>query len=306
MNINCPHCGTEYEVEKQNMYRYTTCEACGNGFVVGATTSLRAEAEHPTSKVTPHVSHQPSQQMWTNTLPHPKQFGNVGKTNGMDAHNLDFSQRQVNIYGYREWFIGGKKNPVTVMFSGGTREVPYKGNVTITAKVNERLIFSWTDFGGNVKNTEVAVGDVKNIVLSVKRKDWSLHATKTNDPGKLLESNSKRDALRMLKVAGIVGALIVGAIWAANEQWGLLDQIQNLFDDTPVDHLGRAHEPSELRNRSSVQKMMDNSYKSQYGLDFTSHWYIKCPRCGAKLTPPSERRGQKVKCIECKHTWRYK
>ena len=36
MDIKCPHCGTEYEVEKKDMYRYTTCEACGKGFVVGA------------------------------------------------------------------------------------------------------------------------------------------------------------------------------------------------------------------------------------------------------------------------------
>ncbi len=35
MNIKCPHCGTEYEVEKQDMYRYTKCEVCGKGFVIG-------------------------------------------------------------------------------------------------------------------------------------------------------------------------------------------------------------------------------------------------------------------------------
>ena len=45
MNIKCPHCGTEYEVEKKDMYRYTKCEVCGNGFVVGATTSLQKSAD---------------------------------------------------------------------------------------------------------------------------------------------------------------------------------------------------------------------------------------------------------------------
>ena len=40
MNIKCPHCGTEYEVEKKDMYRYTKCEVCGKGFVTGATSSL--------------------------------------------------------------------------------------------------------------------------------------------------------------------------------------------------------------------------------------------------------------------------
>ena len=40
MDIKCPHCGTEYEVDKKDMYHYTTCEVCGKGFVLGATTSL--------------------------------------------------------------------------------------------------------------------------------------------------------------------------------------------------------------------------------------------------------------------------
>ena len=40
MDVNCPHCGTEYEVERKDMYHYTTCEVCGKGFVIGATTSL--------------------------------------------------------------------------------------------------------------------------------------------------------------------------------------------------------------------------------------------------------------------------
>ena len=35
MKIKCPHCGTEYDVEKKDMYRYTKCHVCGKGFVVG-------------------------------------------------------------------------------------------------------------------------------------------------------------------------------------------------------------------------------------------------------------------------------
>ena len=42
MDIKCPHCGAEYEVEKKDMYHYATCEACGKGFVMGAATSLLA------------------------------------------------------------------------------------------------------------------------------------------------------------------------------------------------------------------------------------------------------------------------
>lgn len=36
MNIKCPHCGSEYEVEEKYMFRYTKCEGCGKGFVIGA------------------------------------------------------------------------------------------------------------------------------------------------------------------------------------------------------------------------------------------------------------------------------
>ena len=43
MDIKCPHCGTEYEVEKKYMYRYTKCQSCGKGFVAGAATSLQAD-----------------------------------------------------------------------------------------------------------------------------------------------------------------------------------------------------------------------------------------------------------------------
>ncbi|MGN0833945.1 MAG: hypothetical protein ACI4RD_09910 [Kiritimatiellia bacterium] len=36
MDIKCPHCGTEYEVEKKDMYHYVKCTVCGQGFVAGA------------------------------------------------------------------------------------------------------------------------------------------------------------------------------------------------------------------------------------------------------------------------------
>lgn len=39
LNIKCPHCGTEYEVEQKEMYRYTKCEVCGKGFVIGQSLS---------------------------------------------------------------------------------------------------------------------------------------------------------------------------------------------------------------------------------------------------------------------------
>ena len=39
MDIKCPHCGTEYEVEKQDIGRFVTCESCGKGFVAGTSKS---------------------------------------------------------------------------------------------------------------------------------------------------------------------------------------------------------------------------------------------------------------------------
>ena len=291
MDIKCPHCGTEYEVEKQDMYRYTKCQICSKGFVIGATTSFQTETSaHPTSSVASHSS-------WT-----PKNFGN---TNVRDGRNDEAFLRQVNIYGYRERFIG-KKNPILVTFDGGVREVPYRGNVTITSRVNEHILFSWVNPLGVTKDTEVVVGDAKNIVLALNKKDWSLHATKTNDVEKIRVSNSRKDTLSLIKAIGVLGFLIVVGLWAANEKWGLCEKIGDMFDDAPVDYLGRAHEPSYVRDRGPVEKIIDDAYKSQYGLDFTSGWYIKCPRCGTKLTTPSKRSGQKVKCIECKHTWKYK
>ena len=57
MDIKCPHCGTEYEVEKQDMYRYTKCQVCGKGFVVGteprATSSKDAKATTEETSRTP-------------------------------------------------------------------------------------------------------------------------------------------------------------------------------------------------------------------------------------------------------------
>ena len=37
MNIKCPHCGTEYEVEDESVGRRAQCDVCGNKFVIGAT-----------------------------------------------------------------------------------------------------------------------------------------------------------------------------------------------------------------------------------------------------------------------------
>ena len=59
MNIKCPHCGTEYEVEHEWYGQYTDCESCGKGFVVGASGKPRnnngkAKLENVVNAVCPH------------------------------------------------------------------------------------------------------------------------------------------------------------------------------------------------------------------------------------------------------------
>lgn len=64
MKAKCPHCGTEYEVEKQSMYRYTKCGVCGNGFVVGVDSSLLSSepsAPNPPSPASPKPSGTPQE-----------------------------------------------------------------------------------------------------------------------------------------------------------------------------------------------------------------------------------------------------
>lgn len=51
MDIKCPHCGTEYEIDKSEYGRYAQCEVCGKGFVIGATTSRLSSAKKTMSAV---------------------------------------------------------------------------------------------------------------------------------------------------------------------------------------------------------------------------------------------------------------
>lgn len=44
MNINCPHCGTEYEVDRDELGSHVECQICGKAFVVR---SLKPNSLHP-------------------------------------------------------------------------------------------------------------------------------------------------------------------------------------------------------------------------------------------------------------------
>ena len=41
MNINCPHCGTEYDIDKSEYGRFVKCEICGKGFVAGTSAAKK-------------------------------------------------------------------------------------------------------------------------------------------------------------------------------------------------------------------------------------------------------------------------
>ena len=55
MNINCPHCGTEYDIEQREFGKYVTCQVCGKGFVAGAR-QTRAQMVRPDNFARPSFS----------------------------------------------------------------------------------------------------------------------------------------------------------------------------------------------------------------------------------------------------------
>jgi len=296
MDVKCPHCGTEYDIEQHEFGKYVECQICRKGFVAGTSGNRRHDvaesARSGNEEYDVHVLERKA------LMPSHQSGVSAGAVYCKENSPL----RQINIYGYREWFIG-TKNPVTVFFDGGVREVPYRGKITIESRVNEHLSFMWIDQQGVSKETEVIVGDVKNVVLSLSRKDWSIHASKTNNADKLLRSNERANARFCVSVVIIACAFIILGLWCTNMKWSWVEKIGDWFDETPVDMLGRAHEPHELRNRSPVAKSIDEAYTRQFGLDLTSYWYTKCPRCGTKLTPPAKDT-KKVRCVNCGHQWK--
>ena len=51
MDIKCPHCGTEYEIEEKEFGRFVKCESCGKGFVAGASTAQVNGEEKPVEDI---------------------------------------------------------------------------------------------------------------------------------------------------------------------------------------------------------------------------------------------------------------
>ena len=105
MDIKCPHCGTEYEVEKQDMYRYTKCEVCGKGFVIGATSSLLAESSAAqTSSGNPSMTRGTKSQPQRCAVPRSRPFANINKT----PTRPNFRQQKPRSTNAVMWFsIGG-------------------------------------------------------------------------------------------------------------------------------------------------------------------------------------------------------
>lgn len=60
MDIKCPHCGTEYEIENEDFGRFVKCEICGKGFVAGAF----AATETSEKKNPPHAAPDENKSFW--------------------------------------------------------------------------------------------------------------------------------------------------------------------------------------------------------------------------------------------------
>ena len=325
MNVKCPHCGTQYEVEKNDMYRYTKCSVCGKGFVVGTTTNMRASDSSSTPSTSASAKSSRSTQSRPQRKPvsplRPSEVTHRPSVTKRDVRNPSITHsenayvRHIKIYGYKEWF-GGIKNPVRIYGEEGNVicEVPYNGVVNVVSRVNEHLRFCWADMAGVLKEAQIVVGDVRNIILSINRKDWTLNATKTNNVDELLMASSRanvrftaKHAVRMIApiVPIAVFLFVKCGLGEKIGDWGR--SISDLFDDSPIYILWRAHEP----NKSDVQKILDECYKSQNELDFSGWWYdCKCPRCGEKLKYGEKLKwvngSKKVKCSVCDYKWKVK
>ena len=57
MNIKCPHCGTEYEIEKHEFGKFVTCHVCDKNFVAG----VKQQGKSASPRSEPH-DHQTSRQ----------------------------------------------------------------------------------------------------------------------------------------------------------------------------------------------------------------------------------------------------
>ena len=98
MNISCPHCGTEYDAEENEYGRYVKCEICGKGFVAGASRPKKNAVRGGTDNVNANIERKRARTPFV---------VDVGGTRS----------RRINIYGYREWFIGRRPVRVFVGFS---------------------------------------------------------------------------------------------------------------------------------------------------------------------------------------------
>lgn len=92
MNIKCPHCGTEYEIEKKDMYRYTKCQVCGKGFVVGSDTSLLSSKPSPPKPSSPTPSNVP--RVPTSSTPPRQRETKVPRSHPFSASSFAAGARQ--------------------------------------------------------------------------------------------------------------------------------------------------------------------------------------------------------------------
>ena len=87
MDIKCPHCGTEYEIDKSEHGRFVDCPTCGKGFVVGTSAAKKlgeaAKAVNDAVKIAANVAYEHMKNIdWKAQQEHAKAIGKTTYRNG--------------------------------------------------------------------------------------------------------------------------------------------------------------------------------------------------------------------------------
>ena len=121
MNINCPHCGTEYDIDKSEYGRFVKCEICGKGFVAGTSAAKKlgeaANAARDAVKVAANTAYERAKNIdWKAQQERAKATANAIFDKGRIL--WAFMQRK---FGEKNWSeMINNQNPMTrILIAGG-------------------------------------------------------------------------------------------------------------------------------------------------------------------------------------------